>query len=799
MDIKDLTLKEKASLLVGYKTMSTFPIIEKDIPSINLSDGPNGVRKEDVNGDSLTGIGNTLPSTCFPVEATLASSWNKDLAFDMGVALGKECIDMDIDVLLGPAINIKRNPLCGRNFEYLSEDPFLTGKIGANLVKGIQSKNVGACLKHFACNNNEKYRMYGDSIVDLKALYEIYLKPFEMVIKEAHPYAIMSAYNKINGVFASENEYLLKNVLRNNWGFDGLVMTDWGGMVNRDISLINGCDLEMPGMINHNIQLIVDGVKNGLIPEEVLNQSVQRLLDLKNKTNNKVKDEFSYKDHYSLALKIAIEGAVLLKNDKKALPLDKNEKILVVGGLFTSMRYQGSGSSLLNPAIIKNHKNAFKSYDVSYDFVLGYEANEFDINEKLEKAALEVANNYETIVFYGGLNDYVESEGYDRDDMSMPKNQLSLLEKLTKLNKKIIVVLFTGSPIELPFINEVDAVLNMVLPGEAGGEATTRLLLGLDSPSGKLTESWPITYTDVPFSNEFTSNPNELYKESIFVGYRYYQSVNKEVLFPFGYGLSYTDFSLSNLNTKLENNRATLTFKAKNNGFATGKVVVQAYISKPDSKIVRPRLELKGFVKEELKIGEEKELQIDINIDDLAVYFDNEFKIEKGKYLIELGFSCLDIKLKTEINIDGESLAPSEYDDIYHEFLSSGLMDKQMFEKVIGRAIPAYIVSKKPYTLETPISEYQTFFGKLFRKIACGVGMKQYKKALKIKDPLLREREKKTGLFFNRIIPNNSLRSLCFSSSGKLKYNTALGLLEIINGHLFKGLATMMKKDKIKE
>ena len=700
---------------------------------------------------------------------------------------------------MGPAVNIQRNPLCGRNFEYLSEDPLLAGKVGAELVKGIQSQGVGACVKHFACNNNEKYRFVGESVVDPRALHEIYLKPFEIIVRESDPRAIMTAYNRVNGAFCSENEYLIEEMLRKSWGFDGVVMTDWGGIVRRDIALNHGCDLEMPGMNDFNIKLVYDSVKNGTVLEETLNKSVQRLLDLKEKTYIKEQIPADYEANYKLALDIALEGAVLLKNENDLLPLSKDKKYLVIGGLFDSMRYQGSGSSLLNPMMIKDHKKAFEEYGVNYDFVLGYQESETKVDFRLEEEAVNKAKDYETIIFFGGLNDYVESEGFDRDDLTIPDNQLSLLNRLTKLGKKVVVVLFAGGAIELPFINNVDSILDMQLPGEAGGEATVKLLFGEANPSGKLSQSWPLSYSDIPFGNEFTSNPYEFYKESIFMGYRYYSSVKKEVLFPFGYGLSYTSFEYRNFSVKQDKNGVFAKVFVKNTGKVKGKETVQLYVHVPYSNVVKPVIELKGFSKVELEPGQEKEVEIFVPLEYLKVFINDAFRLEVGEYVFSIGSSSSSIKFVEELEIKGEQLEQSQYDEIYREFLKTSELDKATFEKVINRQIPEYQFSKKPYTLETPIGELKGFFGTIFKKATVGVGIKQFKKAKKIKDPLLREREKKAGLFIAKLMPNNCLRSLSFSSGGQFSYSLAQGMLLLCNGHLIKGIKAMKKKYEIEE
>ena len=790
-----LTVEEKARLLVGHKTMSTYPIPEKGVEPIFMSDGPNGLRMENPEGDSLTGVSDSMPTTCFPTGVTLASSWNEDLALEMGKAMGEECVNFGVDLLLGPAVNIQRNPLCGRNFEYLSEDPLLSGKLGASLVKGIQGEGVGACVKHFACNNNEKYRFTGDSIVDERALHEIYLKPFQTIVEESKPKAIMAAYNQVNGHFCSENRVLLDDILRKKWGFGGVILTDWGGIVHRDLALKAGCDLEMPGMVEHNILLLKEAMEDGRIDQSVVDASVKRLLDLKKKCRVE-KKPCDFNAHYRTALNIALEGATLLKNDKAVLPLNKTERHLVVGGLFSTMRYQGSGSSLLNPILLKTHKEAFDEMGVDYEFSLGYREAEEKVDSNLEQEALEKAKAYDKVVFFGGLNDYFESEGFDRDDMRLPENQVSLIEKLLDLGKKVILVLFGGSPVELPFENRLDAILDMMLPGEAGGEATTKLLFGEACPSGKLTQSWPLRYEDVPFGDEFAKTPNELYKESIFVGYRYYSSAEKAVRYPFGYGLSYTHFTYDSLTVGEGAREITLTVKVTNVGSVPGKETVEVYLSKKDSGIIRPALELKGFKKVPLLPGESKTVTIIVPKKYLGVYVNGKFRMEKGSYTFLLGPSSASLPLSASVDLEGESLEDAGYGRKYRSFIEGGKLGQSDFEDIIGRKITPYEFAKRPYTMETPIGEFNTFFGKIFKKAVCGVGERQFRKAAKIKDPLKRERERKAGHFVSKLMPNNSLRSLAFSSSGAFPYPIALGILEMANGHFIRGIGKMIAKNK---
>ena len=797
--ISKMKLEEKAKMLCGYKTMNTYPIEELRIPSLHLSDGPNGVRMEDKNGDSLNGIAASLPATCFPTGVNLASTWDKKLLYKVGQTIGKECNYYNINVILGPAINIKRNPKCGRNFEYYSEDPILSGYLASELVKGVQSRNVAACLKHFACNNNEKYRFTGDSIVDKRALNEIYLKPFEIAVKKSSPWSIMNSYNKINGIHASENAWLLNKTLRDKWGFDGLVMTDWGGIVSRVEGLKNGTDLEMPGMVKHNINSIIEGVNNNSLDEKIVDKSVDRILKLIERTRN-YQGEFNFIDNYNFAIEVAKSSGVLLKNNNDILPLNKKQRVAIVGGLFEEMRYQGSGSSLLNPYKLSYHKDSLDIRNINYEYIQGYVASEIEVDEKKENEALEKIKNFDTIVLYVGQNDYVESEGFDRESVTLSNNQLSLLEKIISLKKKLIVVLFGGAMIELPFIDNVDALLYMGLAGEGIGEATTSLLYGEISPSGRLAETWPLSYNDVVFGNEFISSPNEVYKESIFVGYRYYNSLDIKVRFPFGFGLSYSKFEYSDFLLKEDDTNITIIGKVKNIGNYKSSEVIQVYTSKKNSKIYRPKKELKGFEKVYLDINEEKEIEIVISKEDLMIFNtkDNQFCLENGEYDIIVSKN-IDEKIQTlKLNLDGKEL--EEDDELtkkyYHQLDNLSKLTNEEFSRISNCKIIPYIFNKKPYTFETPIGEFDSFIGKIFKNALCGVGLRQYKKACKMKDGPEKERKKKAGLFVYKLMPNNSIRSLCYSSSGKLPYRVASALVDFVNGHFFKGIKKLIRTKK---
>lgn len=795
--IKQLSLEQKASLLVGYENMSTRPIPELDIPPLIMSDGPNGVRKE-LKASSIENNIKTGKATCFPCGSLLACSFDNDLFYKVGKQIALECRYYDVNALLGPAINIKRNPLCGRNFEYLSEDPLLAGYLSSHYIKGVQEQDVLACVKHYACNNLEQWRYIGDSVVDLHALNDIYLKPFEIAIRESQPGMLMTSYNQINGHFASENEYLLKNRLRETFGFKGLTVTDWGGMVHRDISLNNGQDLEMPGCVPENIKLIIDGVNSGLIKEETLDNAVRNLLIAINKTRVKEKgvDETIFNQSNEVAIEAVTRSAVLLKNDNHILPLDKSKKYVIIGDLFNEMRYQGGGSAFINPYMVIDNKTAFDIHHIQYVYSRGYDQNINEIDNTLEQDALMLCKEAEEVIFFGGLTDLSESEGFDRPNMRLPDNQIHLIDELVKLNKKIIFIMYGGAAFEIPHHEDISAMLYMNLPGQSGGEALVRLLFGEASPSGRLAFSWPYKYEDVPYSDEFCSSPVELYKESIFVGYRYYSSVNKEVLFPFGYGLTYGEYHYQDISIQNNGDEIDICVSVINDKDIPIDVVPQIYVSCVHSNIVRPEKELKSYTKVHLNGLETKKVILKIKLIDLATYdfVSDKSVIEKGKYIIHLSDNVLTDIFKQEISIDGEVLTTDEKMKIYFDKNKIASLSKEEFEKVIDRPVIDYIPNKRPYTLETPIMEFNSFFGKIIKKEMLKVGDKIIKDGKKIKDETESHRMIKSGTFMKRAILVNCLRSLCYSSSGILPYQKALGILDLANGKVFKGLGKLFKK-----
>lgn len=520
-----MTTEEKAALVSGTDFMYTNPIPRLHVPALRMSDGPHGLRVQKEAGDN--GVNGSEPATAFPTAVTTASGWNPENLRKMGEAIAEECKYYGVNILLGPGANIKRNPLCGRNFEYFSEDPLLAGKLAAAEIQGVQSQGVGVSMKHFALNNSENYRFMGGSIADLRVIHELYLRVFKIAVKEAHPVSIMCAYNKINGEYCCQNKWLLTDMLRTEWGFDGLVMTDWGATHNRLKMLAAGCDLEMPGDAAICRKWILDGVKSGALSAAELDKAAGNVLRLMERTAITKVASADWDKHHALAAEIAADCAVLLKNDG-LLPLNKAEKVLVIGDLFNRMRYQGAGSSMITPARLTTPRNAFDEMGISYAFCRGYEENKTEANASLVAEAVEKASQYEKILVFAGLTDYVESEGGDRENMCLPENQLALLEALVKAGKRVAVVLFGGAPVELPFADSVSAILNMYLPGQNGGTAAAWLLFGEANPGGRLAETWPMAYADVPFGDSFGKTQNEVYKESVYVGYRYYLTANKK-------------------------------------------------------------------------------------------------------------------------------------------------------------------------------------------------------------------------------------------------------------------------------
>lgn len=660
--IKQMTIEEKASLCSGLNFWNTKPIERLNIPSIMMTDGPHGLRKQAESADHL-GLNGSIESTCFPTASALACSWNKDLVKELGVALGEECQAEDVSIILGPGVNIKRSPLCGRNFEYYSEDPYLSSQLAKNQIQGTQSQGVGTSIKHFAANNQEHRRMTIDTIVDERTLREIYLASFETAIKEGQPWTVMCSYNKLNGEYCSENHNLLTEILRDDWGYEGFVVSDWGAVNDRDKGLYAGLDLQMPADNGISDSLIVEAIKEGRLREEVLDTVVERILNITFKAveNKKENVTYSKEDHHELARRVARECVVLLKNEENILPLKKNEKIAVIGELAKQIRYQGGGSSHINPTKLDNtYEEIVKiAGEGNVIYGKGYNLSDDDLNIELVEEAKKVAREVDKVLIFIGLPDRYESEGFDRVHLNIPENQAHLVNELKSINENIIVVLSNGSPIEMPFVNNVKGIVEGYLTGQASGKAIADVIYGETNPSGKLAETFPIKLSDNPSYLNFPGEVNKVeYKEGIFVGYRYYDKKEMDVLFPFGYGLSYTNFEYSDIEVSSkeinDTDKLDVTVKVKNTGDVFGKEIVQLYVRDVNSNVIRPEKELKGFEKIGLNPGEEKTVSFELDKKSFAYYNTDisDWHVETGDFEILIGKSSRDIVLKEVVKVN---------------------------------------------------------------------------------------------------------------------------------------------------
>ena len=687
--IKQMTLEEKASLMSGQNFWNTKGINRLGIPSIMLTDGPHGLRKQGGKADHL-GLNKSLPATCYPTAATLANSWDKSLVFNVGKEIGKEARSEKVSVLLGPGLNIKRNPLCGRNFEYFSEDPYLTGELASEMVKGIQSNGISACPKHYAVNSQEHMRMTIDEIVDERSLREIYLTGFEKVVKESDPYTMMSSYNKVNGEFANENQHLANDILYSEWGFDGVVVTDWGGNNDRVAGLKAHNQLEMPSTNGITDKEIVDAINAGTLDESILDEAVEQLLNLIDKVrlDDKETVQVDYEEHHNKAVEAARQSIVLLKNENSILPLKAGTNVAVIGDFAKNPRYQGAGSSLINPYKLSN---PFDSLQKSALNIAGY-AQGFKRmgakSSKLVQEATNLAKSAEVVLLFIGLDESKEAEGVDREDLTLAQNQLELVESLAKVNRNIIVVLSGGGALELPFADKVQGILHTYLSGQGGGEAVVDLLLGKSNPSGKLSETFPLLYTDVPSSTYYPGHQaTSEHREGLFIGYRYYETAIVPVRYPFGYGLSYTTFKYSDMVIDGLN----VSFHLTNTGEIAGAEIAQLYIEKVDSVIFRSKKELKGFDKIYLEPGETKQVTIALTERDFA-YYNPEIKdweVESGNYKIQVGSSIQEIHLEETVEMAGVSpsiFLKSEYP--HYALANVKQVPDGEFEKILGRKIP---------------------------------------------------------------------------------------------------------------
>lgn len=672
--VAKMTLEEKASLCSGRDDWSTKPIERLDIPWIWVADGPHGLRRAPAT--NTPGYGDQLPATCFPTASALAATWDLELIEQVGVALGEECQAQDVNVLLGPGVNIKRSVLAGRNFEFFSEDPVLSGELGAAYINGVQSQGVGTSLKHYVANNVETMRMYANSDMDTRTLHEIYLTPFEIAVKKAQPWTVMACYNRVQGIYGTESPYILTDILKNEWGFEGIVISDWFAVVDRVEGIKAGMHIEMPGVTTFNDKLIVEAVKNGELEESVLDALVKEILHIVLKAKSLEKDgvEMNAAAHHEFARKVAAESATLLKNDNQVLPIStkKYKSVALIGEFADNPRFQGNGSSEVKPTRLDKIIDIIKAEygkDIKITYAQGYSLTD-DVDFSMIEEAKNIASKADIALVFAGLPLHYESEGIDRTHIDLPPSHNKLISEIAKVQKNTAVILTNGSAITMPWVNEVDAILETWLGGQAGAGGTADVLFGKVNPSGKLAETFPVKLEDTPSYFNFPAEQGEvIYGERIFVGYRYYDEKKIEPLFPFGYGLSYTTFEYSDIKTSSKNIKDSdglvVSLKVKNTGQVKGKEVIQLYVQDPECTLQRPEKELKKFAKIELEPGQEEEISFTLDARDFS-YYDAHREIwiaESGAFNIMIGASSRDIKLTETIQLQSTQEIPLAFNE----------------------------------------------------------------------------------------------------------------------------------------
>ena len=716
--ISELTLEEKASLCSGRDDWSTQPIERLNIPWIWLSDGPHGLRRAPATNKA--GYGDQHPATCFPTASALAASWDTDLIYSVGQSLGVECQALGVNVLLGPGVNIKRSVLGGRNFEYFSEDPVLSGEIGAAFINGVQSQGVGTSLKHFAANNVETRRMHINSDLDSRTLNEIYLTPFEIAVKKAQPWTIMACYNRVQGEYGTQSVDLLTKKLKEEWGFEGIVISDWFAVIDRVKGIEAGMHIEMPGVHKYNDKLIVESVKNGTLAEAKVDALVREILRIvyKAKSLQKENAEFDIEEHHQFARRVSGETITLLKNDQSVLPIKNSryKKIAVIGEFASNPRFQGNGSSEVKPTKLDNVLNLLnEEYGSSFEinYAQGYNLRD-DSDFSLIDDAKNIAANSDIVLIFAGLPLHYESEGIDRKHIDMPESHNKLINELTMLNKNTVVILTNGSAVAMPWANNVDAIVESWLGGQAGAGGVIDVLFGKVNPSGKIAETFPVKLEDTPAYFNFPGEEGDaLFGERLFVGYRYYDYKNIEPLFSFGHGLSYTTFEYSDLRILNKNitdkDELSVKLKIKNTGELKGKEVVQLYVKDEQSSLIRPKKELKKFVKVELMPGEEKEITFNLYARDFSYYDSkrNTWIAESGSFVILVGASSRDIRLTENIALKSTQNIPLNYDE--YTFIRE-YWDNPDSKELLKKLVPNWIMSFVPEGKSLDDAEFQDFF-----------------------------------------------------------------------------------------
>ncbi|MCI2047060.1 MAG: glycoside hydrolase family 3 C-terminal domain-containing protein [Faecalibacterium sp.] len=786
--VGQMTLEEKAALCAGSDFWHNAAVSRLGLAAHRVSDGPHGLRKP-LPEESPMNTGKSVPATSFPTASASACSFDRDLLHRMGEALGEKCVREDVSVLLGPGVNIKRSPLCGRNFEYFSEDPYLAGELAAEIVRGVQSRDTGTSLKHFAANNQETGRMVCDSVVDERTLREIYLSAFETVVKKAQPWTVMCSYNKINGVHASDNKWLLTDVLRTEWGFEGAVISDWGAVNDRVAGILAGLDLEMPHTTGDTPALLVEAVQNGVLPLSELDKCAQRVTELILKEQKPRRASHrTDSDDNELAREIAVQSAVLLKNEEALLPLDSEKKIAFIGRMAKQPRYQGSGSSHITPAFQDNVFEAAVAAGLLPIYAEGYPEDSSTVDETMIATAVAAAKAADVAVVFAGLPEEYESEGFDRTTMDMPESHNRLIAAVAEANPNTVVVLQCGSPVTLPWRDSVRAILLMYLAGQASGNATLDLLFGKESPCGKLAETWPETLESVPSTANFPGEPKAVqYREGLFVGYRYYDAANCPVAYPFGYGLSYTQFAYSDLAVRaLGRGRYKVTVNVQNVGSRAAREIVQLYVArKGESKIVRAPKELKGFEKVALNPGESAMVEFRLEPRSFS-YFNiraQSWCIEGGTYQILAGATSRDLPLCFELELEGdgkEALVAKQYAGLtdYRAPAVPFAPSAEQFTLLLGHPLPADTHPKdEPFTSDNTLDDIRrTRVGKML--------LRQVKKNMTVSGG-----DASTQRMMDAMMYTSPLRSLRMFAG--MTWTQVDGLVEMANGHFFRGLCKL--------
>ena len=784
--INQMTLEEKALMMSGKNTWETVDFEKYGIPSMVMSDGPHGLRRQAGAGDHL-GLNASLPATCFPTAAGVANSWDEELGEQIGTALAEEAVTMGVNVILGPGLNIKRSPLCGRNFEYFSEDPYHAGKMAAAYVKGIQSQGIAACPKHFAATSQELRRMANDSVVDERTFRELYTTGFEIAVKEGKAKSIMSSYNEVNGVYANENKHMLQEILVDEWGFDGYVVSDWGGSNDHALGVKNGSHLEMPGTGKAGMNDILKAVKNGSLEESILDQRLDELLNVIFATHQATVDgagkTFDKEAHHALARKAAEESIVLLKNESEILPLKEGAEVVVIGDFAKVPRYQGAGSSLVNPAkepeSILNEIAGSGLKMTAYE--QGYVRNR-KTDKKLVEAAVNAAKAAKTVLIFAGLDEISESEGLDRTHMHMPAAQNALIHAVARVNPNVIVVLSAGSSVEMPWYSEVKGIVHGYLGGQAGASAMLNVLTGKVCPSGRLNETYPLHYEDTPAYRYYPSKERSSeYREALYVGYRYYTTVGKKVRFPFGFGLSYTSFSYKDLKV----GEKGVTFTVKNEGKVRGTEVPQLYVGRTSDTVFRPVRELKGFDRVTMDPKEEKEVTIPFD-DKTFRFYDtrtDSWEIESGEYQIMVGCNAEEMLLEGSLSVEGTVKSGKYSKEEMPEYFTGHIeqVEDSEFQKLYEKEIP-----DGSWSGEIRINDAvcQLYYGK-------GILGKLIYKVLRLLLKISEWQGKPNlNVLFNYNMP---IRGYAKMTGGLVTMEMAEALTEMANGHRIKGTAHLIR------